>query len=238
MQYGTGCDEGNGSATSRSALYESLRISGLRFWMLVNVAGIDFEGLFSERTRHEISIIVRLNVEGTLDMTHGMLDLRDPLQAFHIINVVSLAAFQPMPVKATYATSKRFVLDFSLALRAELRSLGATVTMLCPAGLPTTPEVVEAIEAQGWMGLVTTRDVGAVAVETINVALGGKAVVIPGAVNRLIHFLGGLLPVSLVVSLVASRWMGAHEKRDRMPHEAAAARRYGSPAHGSGARLR
>ena len=54
-----------------------------------------------------------------------------------------------MPVKATYAASKRFLLDFSLALREELRGLGATVTVLCPAGLPNHPECIQAIEAQG-----------------------------------------------------------------------------------------
>ena len=45
-------------------------------------------------------------------MTHNLIGLRDPLAPFHIVNVASLAAFYPMPVKATYAASKRFLLDW------------------------------------------------------------------------------------------------------------------------------
>lgn len=195
---------------SRAGLFERFERSHLRFWGLVNVAGTDFEGLFYEQSRAQIRTILRLNIEGTLEMTHAALSFRDPLVPFRIITVASLAAFYPMPVKATYAASKRFLLDFSLALRSEVRELGATVTVLCPAGMPTNPGVIQAIDAQGWMGQVTTRDVGRVANQTLNAALRGKAVVIPGAINRLLQIGGSLLPTSLVVSLVGSRWKAAH----------------------------
>ncbi len=181
---------------SRAELIERLHAERLRFWGLINVAGIDFEGLFFEQTSRQIQTIIRLNVEGTLDMTRGLLELRDPLTVFRIINVASLAAFYPMPVKATYAASKRFLLDFSLALREELRGLGATVTVLCPAGMPSNPENIQAIEAQGWIGKITTQDVGSVANTTLDYALAGRAVCIPGVANRVIQTLGSLLPTA------------------------------------------
>ncbi len=87
-----------------------------------------------------------------MDVTHALLVHTDPSIPFWIITVSSLAAFFPMPVKATYAASKRFLLDFSLALREELRAVGATVTVLCPAGLPTCERSIRGIEAQGWIG--------------------------------------------------------------------------------------
>ena len=199
---------------SRARLFERLHAERLRFWGLINVAGIDFEGPFYEQTGQQIQTIIRLNVEGTLEMTRGLLELRDPLTTLRIINVASLAAFYPMPVKATYAASKRFLLDFSLALREELRGLGATVTVLCPAGMPSTRENIQAIEAQGWIGQITTQNVGAVANNTLDCALAGRAVYIPGAVNRLLQALGSLAPVSLVVALIGSRWKSARQKRD------------------------
>ncbi len=206
-------------AAGRAALVESLRRQGLRFWALINVAGIDFEGLFLEQSPAHIRTIVRLNVEATLEMTHALLGLRDPLAAFRVINVASLAAFYPMPVKATYAASKRFLLDFSLALREEVRPLGATVTVLCPAGLPTTPEVVQAIEVQGWWGQVTTQNIGSVAAKTLDCALAGRAVYIPGWINRLLHVLGSLAPAWLVAALINRRWQAVHQPR---PAQAAA----------------
>ncbi len=200
-------------AAARSALFESIRANGLRFWMLINVAGLDYEGPFYEQTRQQIRTILRLNIEGTLEMTHALLEHRDPMAAFRIINVASLAAFYPMPVKATYAASKRFLLDFSLALREEVRELGATVTVLCPAGMPTTRECIEAIEAQGLMGQVTTQNTGSVAARTLDAALKGRALVIPGFLNRLLQALGGLLPPSWIATLINHRWRAARQKR-------------------------
>jgi uncharacterized protein len=202
----------------RASMFEKIHSGSLRFWGLINVAGIDYEGPFFEQTGQQICTILRLNIEGTLEMTHAILAYRNPLTPFRIINVSSLAAFYPMPVKATYAASKRFILDFSLALREEVRGLGATVTVLCPAGLPTTPECIRAIEAQGWMGQITTQNVGRVAYQTIHAALAGRPVVIPGLTNRFLQFLGNLLPSRLLVSLIGSRWKSAQQKR-KLPRE-------------------
>ncbi len=199
--------------TERSSLLSQVEREGLRFWGLVNVAGLDFEGPFLEQSRQAIRTIIRLNIEGTLDLTHGLLALRDPLACFRIINVASLAAFYPMPVKATYAASKRFLVDFSLALRNELRDLGVTVTALCPAGMPTTPETVQAIDSQGILGQLTTLNTGAVANQALNAALKGQALVIPGRLNQMLQLAGRLAPTGWVVSLIGSRWRASQAAR-------------------------
>ena len=203
---------------ARSELFEHMRQKGYHFNFLINVAGLDYEGLFSERSRIQIRTILRLNIEANLEMTNALLKLRDSSRTFRIINVASLAAYYPMPVKAMYASSKRFLLDFSRALGEELRSRDATVTALCPAGMPTTPECIKAIEVQGFAGRVTTRNVGFVAAGTIDSALRGKAVHIPGLLNRMLKLAGGLVPPSLIAHLIGSRWKAAHGKRTAIGH--------------------
>ncbi len=199
---------------SRALLFERIRSDGLRFRGLINVAGTDHEGLFLERSAEQIVTILRLNIEATLIMTHALLECRDNAVPFRIVNVSSLAAFFSMPVKATYAASKRFILDFSLALRNELREQNVTVTALCPAGLPTTDSCIAAIESQGIMGQLTTEDIGKVAHQTIDAALRGQAVVIPGFLNRLIRWLGGLLPATTIAEMVGWRWRMAQQRRE------------------------
>jgi hypothetical protein len=199
-------------AASRAEMFDTIRSQGWKFRGLLNVAGLDHEGLFRERSREEISAIVRLNVEATLIVTHALLDFKDPVTPFRIVNVSSLAAFFSMPVKATYAASKRFLLDFSLALRNELREQNVTVTVLCPAGLPTTAECITAIEAQGIMGQLTTEDIGKVANQTIEAALHGRAIVIPGFLNQALKSLGGLVPSTSLAEIVGWRWRMAHQK--------------------------
>lgn len=200
-------------AMSRAALFQSLDGDPVRFRGLINVAGMDFEGMFQERTRDQIRTIVRLNVEGTLEVTHTLLRHMDPMQPFWIVTVSSLAAFFPIPVKATYAASKRFLFDFFLALRNEVASKGATVTVLCPAGLPTTESTIEGIEAQGLMGQLTTMNVGRVAAATLDRALRGKAVYVPGTLNQVLRGLGGLVPSAAVSRLLGRRWRAARRHR-------------------------
>ena len=200
-------------AEDRSRLLQSLQQSPWRFHALFNVAGTDSEGPFLDQSPRQLRTILRLNVEATLEVTHTLLRLATPSRTFRIVNVASLAAYFPMPVKATYAASKRFLLDFSLALRDELRMEGASVTVLCPAGLPTTPECIHAIEAQGLFGAITTANIGTVAAQTIDAALKGHAVVIPGWLNRLLPGLSGLLPRSVVAGWIGRRWRTARGAR-------------------------
>jgi short-subunit dehydrogenase len=208
---------------ARSELFGHIRQNGYQFHFLINVAGLDYEGPFSERTRQQIKTILRLNIEANLEMTNALLKLRDPSRTFRIINVASLAAYYPMPVKAMYASSKRFLLDFSRALGEELRPLDATVTALCPAGMPTTPECIQAIEVQGFAGRITTRNVGFVAAGTVDSALKGKAVYIPGLLNRMLKLAGSLVPPSVVAHAIGSRWKAAQRKRTPIRHAAVAA---------------
>jgi short-subunit dehydrogenase len=199
-------------AAAREALWQHVNRLGLRFHFLINVAGLDFEGSFNERKVEELRTIVRLNIESTVEMTRRVLQFRDPSEILRIVNVSSLAAFYPMPVKAVYAASKRFLLDLSLALGQELRASGVTITALCPAGMPTNPACIQGIAAQGFMGQITTMNVGDVAARTINRALAGRSVYIPGAVNQVLWFVGSLVPPSLVAFLINRRWRDAHQR--------------------------
>jgi uncharacterized protein len=199
----------------RERLFEHLSASGVRFSGLINVAGGDVEGLFCEQPADQIRLILRLNVEAAVEMTHRLLELRDGEVTFHVVNVASLAAFYPMPYKATYAASKRFLLDLSLALREELRAQNVTVTALCPAGMPTTPECIAAIEAQGLMGQLTTVNTGAAAAGALDAALYGRAVYIPGTLNRVLYSVGRLVPATWVARAVGKRWSATCRGREQ-----------------------
>ena len=199
--------------TRRTELFDYMQENRLSFKLLINVAGLDYEGMFSDRTREEIRTILRLNIEANLEMTYSVLKLRDPNQTFRVINVASLAAFYSMPVKAMYSASKRFLLNFSMALREEIKPLGCTVTALCPAGMPTTPECISSIDSQGIMGIATTRNVGFVAAHTIDHALKGHAVYIPGMINRVLKFFGSLVPTTVIAWLIGKRWKATHRRK-------------------------
>ncbi len=205
------CDLADDGA--REKLLAGLKTEGFRFWGLINVAGLDNEGGFLERNRAQILKILQVNILATMDVTHGILPLRDPDQRFRLINVCSMAGFYPMPFKATYAASKRFLLDFSRALREEIKSFGS-VTALCPSGMPTTIDNMRSMFAQGFWGLATSMAPEDVARITLKAALKGRFVVIPGWINQWIHAISSLVPQSIATKYVAKRWSAARAKQE------------------------
>lgn len=199
-------------AESVDELMSLIDLHDIRFDMLINVAGIDFEGGFLGQERENITKIIALNNQATLRITHDILLRRRAYKQFTLVFVSSLASMYPMPLKATYAASKRFLLDFALALRQELKNQNATVLTLCPGGLVTTKEAMCGIAAQGFWGNATTNSLEIVARKTIDHALQGKSIYIPGLLNRILSFLGKIIPRSWVASLIYLRWNKAQVK--------------------------
>ncbi|MHB9033370.1 MAG: SDR family NAD(P)-dependent oxidoreductase [Anaerolineae bacterium] len=195
--------------------------SGIRFDMLLNVAGMDFEGRFLEQEREKIVKIVTLNDAATLRITHAILQRRRENKRFTVVFVSSLASMFPMPLKATYAASKRFLLDFSTALRQELKGQDANVLVLCPGGMVTTDDIAKKIDAQGFWGEVTTNPLEMVARKTLDRALDGKACYIPGILNQALAILGSIAPRSWVAAVVYWRWS---QVQNKWRHAAAAVR--------------
>ena len=194
------------SKVDTASLFEHIKANNIKLNMLLNVAGIDYEGGFMVRPFDQISKIINLNIEATLRVTHGAVNKKDNSSDFYIIFVSSLVAMNPVPLKATYVATKRFLLDFSYALGEELKSQNANVLSLCPGGLPTTDEAMQGIAAQGFWGNVTTNRMERVVRNTINKALHKKKIYVPGATNKLLAFFGKLVPVGLIVKLLFSKW--------------------------------
>jgi hypothetical protein len=205
-------------ARDRATLFQHVRSLTSYLSGVVNVAGLDFEGAFDELRPDEVQTIIRVNIEATLDVTHRALELKKKDQRFLLITVSSLAAFYPMPVKATYAASKRFLLDFFRALKEELRGENVSVTVLCPAGLPTTPGAIRGMELQGFWGRVTAVQPGTVAAGTFDHALQGNFLYIPGLLNKLLQMASSVVPPNLLTSYIAWRWRGntrrAHGRKE------------------------
>lgn len=83
------------------------------------------------------------------------------------------------------------------------------VMALCPGGMATAPQAVQAMQAQGIRGELTANPLETVARRTVSRALRGKALYVPGALNRALAWLGRLLPRSWVAAAIYKRWQGA-----------------------------
>jgi len=196
----------------REKLFEELNSFKAELYMTINVAGLDFEGGVETLNSKKISKVIRINTEATLDITRFVSTIEHSGD-FYIINVASMAGFYAMPLKALYSASKRAIIQFSLAVREEIREKGGHILVLCPAGLRTTRKVRESIEAQGIMGKLTTVELGTVVYQTLNRALMDKPKYVPGWINVLIVGFSSLAPETVKARYCYKRWKDAHRKK-------------------------
>ena len=150
--------------------------------VLVNNAGFGTTGEFAELSLEREVAELDLNIRAVLRLTHAALAAMVPRKRGAIINVASMAAFQPIPYNATYAASKAFVLHFSEAVHEEVRRHGVTVTCLCPGLVRTEFQQVAGLDADG-IPAISVMSVDAVVRSALSAMRGGRAITVPGAVN-------------------------------------------------------
>lgn len=188
----------------RKDLFKFIEKNDIDINMAINVAGLDYEGLINTLSSDKIATMCRLNLESTYDINRFIMS-NHKSDKYHIINTASLGGFYPMPFKALYAASKSAVIQFSLALREEAKGKG-NITVLCPAGLRTTPELCKKIDSQGLMGKITTIDINKVAKSTISKVYKNKPIYVPGYINRVMLGISSILPKTLRARIVYKRW--------------------------------
>ena len=98
--------------------------------LLINAAGFGKFQAVSDVPQDLADRMLNLNCKALMDMCYICLPFMQ--KGSKILNIASVAAFQPVPYIAEYAATKAFVLSFSRGLWKELRSSGITVTALCP----------------------------------------------------------------------------------------------------------
>jgi short-subunit dehydrogenase len=152
--------------------------------VLVNNAGFGSSGKFVEEPLDEQLGMMQLNMTALVALTGLFLPGMLKAKSGRILNVASTAAFQPGPLMAVYYATKAFVLSFSEAIHEELSGSGVTVTALCPGATETGfGDRANMHDARLFKGK-KLMDACTVAEAGYRGMLAGKAIVIPGLMNR------------------------------------------------------
>jgi short-subunit dehydrogenase len=186
------------------ALVQWISRQGLSVSVLINNAGVGYNSRFEDSTLRENESCILLNNLALVKITRLLLpELKRHPQAF-VLNVASLAAFFPMPFMPVYGPSKTFILNFSLALREEMRDTPVSVSVLCPNGIRTNGECQQKIEAHGVIGELVSLDPDQVAGCAMKGLFAEKAVIVPGFVNQVIAAVGKYTPRFIVCPVVST----------------------------------
>ena len=193
-----------------TAVFDTVVKTGLTVDLLVNNAGFGDYGVFADRPLVKQLTMVQLNIVALVELSHLFLQGMRDRKSGSIINVASIAGFQPMPYLSMYAATKAFVLSFSESLWAENKDLGIRVLCLCPG--PTESDFFAVAEFPKSLASTSGRKL-VPADEVVRDALKAldkneSNVVTGGIANRIIANMPRLMPRELLVNSVAKLFGG------------------------------
>jgi short-subunit dehydrogenase len=185
------------------ALYDTLQERDVTVDALVNNVGIGTYGPFHRSDADSELDQLKLNVVTPVTLSRLYLEEFVARGRGWVLNVGSMAGFQPGPYMATYYASKAYVNSFSQGVAEELRDTDVTVTVLCPGPVDTEFQD-RAGMGDSEIGSRFAHTPQAVARAGYRGLLDGERVVIPGLAMKGLYYLGRLTPKPLQRRL--ARW--------------------------------
>ena len=153
--------------------------------VLINNAGFGIYGTFSNTDWERESDMLNLHIITTTHLTKLVLKGMLERGSGKILNMSSLAAFQPGPMMSLYYASKSYILSFSEAIANELIGTGVTVTALCPGQTDTSfQEVVSEGNCPENKIRFNMGCADEVAKYGYMAMQKGKTVAVPGTINK------------------------------------------------------
>ncbi len=190
------------SDTGASEVFEATKSANITVDVLVNNAGFGDFGEFYKSDLAKQVRMVDLNCIALMELCHLYLPEMVKHGEGKILNVDSIAAFQPGPLMSTYYATKAFVLSFSQALTRELKGTGVSVTALCPGPIRTNFDTAAELGESGLFKNLKVWDPDTVAQFGYKNMKKGKPVCVCGFVNKIIVFSNRLAPRALVRNAV------------------------------------
>jgi short-subunit dehydrogenase len=179
-------------------IFEALRDTPVS--VLVNNAGFGWRGEFARGALAPSLEMMHVNMDALVELTHRFAQPMIARRAGRILNVASMAAFQPGPFTNIYFATKAFVFSFSVGLAEELAGTGVTVTTLCP-GTTRTEFFTRAGMGDARRDALM-MDAGRVAELGFRGLMRGKRIVVPGLLNRLTAALAKAAPATWTAKVV------------------------------------
>ena len=162
---------------------------------MVNNAGFGTNGLFHELDAERLDREVQLNVAALTRLSHAALAAMVPRRRGWLLNVASVAGFQPAPKLAVYAATKAYVLSLSESLHEEVRGSGVKVTALCPGLTKTEFQHVsnpggdtDRFPGAAWTSIELVARTG------LDDVAAGKPISVPGTQYKLLTTLSSITP--------------------------------------------
>ena len=167
--------------------------------VLINNAGFGDTGYFNNTDLSKELDMINVNIKAVHMLTKLFLKEMMKRNKGYILNVASIAAFQPGPFMATYYSTKAYVLRLTQAISFELKKQKSNVHISCLCPGPTKTKFESVANVNFRMKEYTSKFVAQYAIDKM---FDNKVVIIPGLKMKLSRFLGRFLSDKRIMKMV------------------------------------
>ncbi len=186
------------SADGLAAVVSRVSSESAPIELVVNNAGFGTSGLFHELDADRLADEIGLNIQALTRLSHAALSVMIPRKRGYLLNVSSMASFQPAPKLAVYAATKAYVTNLTESLHEEARGTGVHVTALCPGLVKTEFQSISSSDSYaGSYPNFAWLDIDAVAGAALADVAKGRALSIPGVLYKGMSAVAAMTPRSI-----------------------------------------
>jgi uncharacterized protein len=164
--------------------------------LVVNNAGFGTSGHLVELDIGREQQEIQLNVLALVRLTHAAVSGFVARNRGGVINVSSIAAYQPTPGNATYGATKAFVSSFTQAVHEEVRGTPVRCMVLAPGFTRTEFQARNGFDSSAVPGFLW-QDAATVVQHALRAYDKGRAVCVPGPLNAATAGFTGVTPQAI-----------------------------------------
>ena len=181
-------------------VYEEVKTMDKTIDVLVNDAGVGQHGNFTDIPYERYAHLIHLNVITLTHLTHLFLKDMVSRDKGRILNLGSVAGFQPGPLLAVYHATKAFVVSLSEALATELEEMKSKVSVTCLCPGPTDTAFFDRADMEE-TNVVHYKDKLMMPPEEVaegayKALMDGERIFIPGTMNKVSTLIRRVIPKS------------------------------------------
>lgn len=165
--------------------------------ILINNAGYEQSGLFSDMSISDIQTMISVNIKG-LTMVQRICSPYFAKNSFAIMTC-SVSSFTPIPHQAVYSASKRYVYALGKALREEERRNKVNIMLLCPGNMDTEMNPKGQARQSRQINALPFLDMKRVTKTALTKAEHKKAVYTPGRFYKFYRIASKVFPSTFIM---------------------------------------
>jgi uncharacterized protein len=183
------------------SLFEFVTAKDIRITVLVNNAGIGYEGPVESYSENQVDRMILLNTRALTLLTIYFTPALKKAGKAYVLNVSSFGSYMPTAYKSIYLATKSYIYYFTRAIDSEFRGTGVKTCVLLPSAVHTNKFTKDRIVRGGFFSRKSALTAEETASAGVKALFRGRKACIPGKLTGLLFAIGVILPEGILMMM-------------------------------------